>query len=58
MLAVPYLDIDGIVVHLMTVPVNLERHVLVLEVPVQLVLHTVVRLDLTVHLGIAYLKSP
>ena len=50
MVAVPYLDIDGIVVHLMTVPVNLERHVLVLEVPVQLVLHTVVRLDLTVHL--------
>ena len=49
-----YLDVNSIVVHLVAVSVNLQGHVLVLEVAVQLVLHAVVGLNLLVHLGYTY----
>ena len=49
--AVMVLDVDGVVVHLGAVPVDLQGHVLVLQVAVELVLHTVVGLDLLVDSG-------
>ena len=45
------LDINGVVVHLSTVSVDLQSHVLVLQVAVELVLHAVVGLDLLVNAG-------
>ena len=45
------LDINGVVVHLSTVSVDLQSHVLVLQVAVELVLHAVVGLDLLVDAG-------
>ena len=45
------LDINGVVVHLSTVSVDLQSHVLVLQVAVELVLHAVVGLDLLVNSG-------
>ena len=44
------LDVDRVVVHLVAVPVDLQRHVFVLEVAVQFVLHRVVCFYLLVHL--------
>ena len=44
-------DINGVVVHLSTVSVDLQSHVLVLQVAVELVLHAVVGLDLLVNAG-------
>ena len=49
--AIVMLDINGVVVHLSTVSVDLQRHVLVLQVAVELVLHAVVGLDLLVDAG-------
>ena len=45
------LDVNGVVMHLCAVPVNLQGHVLVLQVAVELVLHAVVGLDLLVNSG-------
>ena len=45
------LDINGVVVHLRTVSIDLQSHILVLQVAVQLVLHAVVGLDLLVNAG-------
>ena len=49
--AIVMLDINGVVVHLGTVSVDLQSHVLVLQVAVELVLHAVVGLDLLVNAG-------
>ena len=49
--AIVMLDINGVVVHLSTVSVDLQSHVLVLQVAVELVLHAVVGLDLLVNAG-------
>ena len=46
--AIVMLDINGVVVHLSTVSVDLQSHILVLQVAVKLVLHAVVGLDLLV----------
>ena len=44
------LDVDGVVVHLVAVSVDLQSHVFVLEVPMQFVLHGVICFYLLVHL--------
>ena len=49
--AIVMLDINGVVVHLSTVSVDLQSHVLVLQVAVELVLHAVVGLNLLVDAG-------